>query len=379
MTEFLLLFFVFVGELGLAAVVYLSNAITKEHTLAVFFAVYILQFFTSTIQGGVSDHSLRKKSLLVAFNAVFIAQIFFLLAFKYPIMLIGAVIFYGFLGNITPIARGALADTELRSNFRLSMGLSTNAIALGWVLMAFASFYLSPLIGCILVTVLCFGCNFLVRYIKDPEDKPLHETFSLKNELSVIKSLFKHSEIFWGMLGYLIAEVAFYQIFARGKGEVNDPRVRFIITTWVGGYVLGAVSQHYIFRKKQEKLGIIWGAGISIAAMIFLIFFTIFGVNGKALLAITNGSFALGFGFFIPCVFSIVSERYPLHLQGKIYGLIDAVDSLALMIAVGINHLPFEFNLVTLMTSSLVFSVGALYCFFMTIKCAGKKSVPRKN
>ena len=42
MTEFLLLFFVFVGELGLAAVVYLASAITPEYAVAGFFAVYFL-------------------------------------------------------------------------------------------------------------------------------------------------------------------------------------------------------------------------------------------------------------------------------------------------------------------------------------------------
>lgn len=367
MTEFLLLFFVFVGELGLAAVVYLASAITPKYAVAVFFAVYFLQFITSTIQGGISDHSLRKKSLLVAFNAVLIGQIFFLFAFKHDFMLIGAVALYGFFGNITPIARAALADTELRDNFRLSVGLSTMAIALGWVFMAFASYYMPPFIGCILVTALCFACNLLVRYVKDPEDQPIHEPFSIKNEISVIGSLFKHPEILWGLAGYLIAEIAFYQIFARGKGQVNDPQVRFIVTTWVIGYVLGAVLQHYIFRKDKEKAGIIWGGCISIFAMLFLIIFTTLGVESNGLLAITNASFALGFGFFIPCIFSIVSQRYKPHLQGKIYGLVDAVDSLALMIAVAINHMPSKFSLITLMTTSLILAVAALFCFFMTM------------
>lgn len=368
MTEFLLLFFIFVGELGLAAIVYLASAITEEYAVAVFFAVYFLQFITSTIQGGISDHSLRKKSLIVAFNAVLIGQIFFLLAFKHHFMLIGAIALYGFLGNITPIARAALADTELRDNFRLSVGLSTIAIAVGWVLMAFAAYYMQPFIGCILVTVLCFACNFFVRYIKDPKDKPFYEPFSIRNELSVITSLFKHPEIYWGLGGYFIAEVAFYQIFARGKGQVHDPQVRFIVTTWVAGYILGAVLQHFIFRARKEKAGIMWGSCISIAAMLFLIIFTTFDVENRILLALANASFAFGFGFFIPCVFSIVSQRYKPHLQGKIYGLIDSIDSLALVIAVWINHMPSKFSLTTLMTTSLILTVIALFCFFMTMR-----------
>ena len=368
MTEFLLLFFVFVGELGLAAVVYLAGAISNDYATWVFFAVYFLQFITSTIQGGISDHSLRKKSLLIAFNAVLVGQIFFLLAFKHHYLLWGAIAFYGFLGNITPIARAALADTELRRNFRLSVGLSTIAIALGWVLMAFAAYYLPPFLGCVLVTVLCFTCNFLVRYIKDPEDKPSHEPFSIKGELSLIKSLFKHPEICWGLAGYLVAEIAFYQIFARGKGQIYDPNVRFIVTTWVLGYIAGAISQHFLFREGKEKSGIKWGASISILAMLCLIILTISGFNGDVILGITNSSFALGFGFFIPCLFSIVSQRYEPHLQGKIYGLVDAVDSLALMIAVAINHIPSAFSMISLMISSLILTIAALFFFYMTMK-----------
>lgn len=106
--------------------------------------------------------------------------------------------------------------------------------------------------------------------------------------------------------------------------------------------------------------------------MLFLIIFTTLGVKSKGLLAITNALFALGFGFFIPCIFSIVSQRYEPHLQGKIYGLVDAVDSLALMIAVAINHMSSKFSLTTLMTTSLILAVAALFCFFMTMRCSGR-------
>ena len=370
MTEFLLLFFVFVGELGLAAVIYLAEAISKDYAVWTFFAVYFLQFITSTIQGGISDHSLRKKSLLVAFNAVLIGQIFFILAFKHHYMLIGSIALYGFLGNITPIARAALADTELKDNFRLSVGLSTIAIALGWVLMAFAAYYMPPFLGCLLVTVLCAACNLLVYYIKDPEDKPTHKPFTIRGELSLITSIFKHPEIYWGLVGYLVAEIAFYQIFARGKGQVFNPEVRFIVTTWVFGYIIGAILQHYLFRKGKENSGIKWGVFVSIISMMFLIVFTLYGFKNCILVGAINSSFALGFGFFIPCLFSIVSQRYKPHLQGKIYGLIDAVDSVALMIAVAINHIPSRFSLMSLMISSLILTIAAFFCFVMTIKQA---------
>jgi len=374
MTELLLLFFVFVGELGLAAVIYLADAISKDYSIWVFFCVYFLQFITSTIQGGISDHFLRKKSLFISFNAVLVGQLFFLLSFKHHYMILGAIASYGFLGNITPIARAALADTELRGNFRLSVGLSTIAIATGWVLMSFASYYLPPFLGCILVTILCLICNFLVRYIKDPEDKIFHKNFSLKGEFLLIKSLFKHSEISWGLTGYLIAEIAFYQIFARGKGQIYDSKEIFIVITWVLGYIIGAVMQHFIFREGKEKSGIKYGAWISIVSMALLLIFTMNDFGSRILLAIPNIFFALGFGFFIPCLFSIVSQRYEPHLQGKIYGLVDAVDSLALMIAVAINHIPSGVSVTSLMISSLILITFALFHFHMTFRKSNMRS-----
>jgi len=372
MTEILLLFFVFIGELGLAAIVYLASAITPKFALAVFFSVYFLQFITSSVQGGISDYSLRKKSLLIAFNAVLIGQLFFLLAFKNDFMLVGAIFFYGVFGNITPIARAALADTELQNDFRFSIGLSSIAIALGWAFMAFASYYVEPFIICILVTALCFACNFLVRYIKDPEDKIIQKSFSIKDEVAVIRSLFKHSEIVWGLLGYFMVEIAFYQIFASNKGLVDDPLVRFIVITWVFGYILGVILQQYIFCEDKKNAGVIWGTFISIFSMIFLIIFTIFHIESKLFFTFINILYSLGFGFFIPCIFSIVSQRYELHLQGKIYVLVDAVDSLALIIAVAVTHIPWNISLLALFISSLILTVAAMFCFWITIKHSGR-------
>lgn len=376
MTEFCLLFFVFVSELGLAAIVYLSGAVSMQYSVATFFAVYFMQFLMAPWQGGVSDHSLRKKSLLIAFNSVLIGQVLFIMSFNHNYLLIGTVILYGILGNITPIARAALADTELKKNFRLSIGLSTISIALGWIGMGYSAFYLSPITNCLIVTTLCFTSNFLVRYIKDPEDSLPINSFSVKKELNLLKTLISAPIMYWGLIGYLAAEIAFYKIFSSGKENIEAPEVRFVVATWVLGYIFGAIGQHYIFPKSRERFGMLCGTYISLAAMLFLIIFTSLGLKNSIILALTNSSFALGFGFFVPCLFSIVSERHQLNLQGKIYGLIDATDSLALMIAVLINNLPDKMSSIESMVFSSVLTGAALFCFRKTI-IASNASVPK--
>lgn len=363
-----LLFLIFVGEAGLAALVYLSSAITKKYDLLVFFVAYSLQFITSTIQGGYSDHYLRKHSLIIAINAVLIGQLFFLLSFSYQYMLIGTILFYGLLGNITPIARAALFDTDLKHNFRLSVGLSTIAISVGWVCMAFAAFYLHPFFACILVTSLCFLSNFFVWYLKDPKDRVIHPTFSFKNELFEISSMFKYPEMSWGLGGYLLSEVAFYEIFVYGDGQFNNPDVLFVVITWVLGYIIGAVSQNYIFLKNKEDLGMKWGVVISMLSIIMLIINKLYEFENLIFLILENVGFALGFGFFIPSLFFLISKKHKVHLQGKIYGLIDSTDSLALMIAVAIVRFPLNFSLLTLMIGTLILMILSIGCFYFMLK-----------
>lgn len=377
MLEFLLLFFIFIGEAGLAAIVYLAGDFTNYPEL-IFFSVYFLQFLASGIQGGISDHSCRRISLVVGFCAILLGQIFFLLAFKHRYFIALTIILYGLLGNVTPIARAALIDTEFKDDFRLSVGLSTVAIALGWVSMMYASYYLTPFVICLFLTVLCFLCGLLSLLVKDKADlEPYigpHSLFkSLIDEMKHLGSLLKDSWVRWGLGGYLTAEVAFYQIFARGEAEVNNPNVRFIIVTWVLGYCAGVLLQNWLIPKNKDKEGMISGVTISAISMMVLIVITLFNYPNIYLKASTNILFALGFGFFVPCLFSMVSKKYGIHLQGKIYGLIDADDSLALMIAVGVIYFSKEIRTSYTLLISFFLTLITLYLFILTIRSINNK------
>lgn len=379
MTELLLLFFVFVGEVGVASIIYLTSSFTS-HPEIIFISVYLLQFVFSIVQGGISDHSCRKKSLIFAFCAILFGQLFFLLAFKYFWMISITVLLYGLLGNVTPISRAALVDTHLKNDFRLSVGLSTVAIALGWVLMMYAAYFFAPFTVCLIVTSLCLLSIGLTFFLIDKADLdeysgPKKLVKAIKKDLLVLASLLRHSWVSWAMLGYLIAETAFYQVFARGKAQIDNPDVRFVITTWVIGYCAGVFLEKIILRNGSEKTGMVLGALISIASMVALIFITVGKCKAPVFLISTNTFFALGFGFFIPCLFSLISKKHGVHVQGKIYGLIDSVDSLALGIAILIIYLSKTFPVSYLKISSLFFMVFAFFCFVMTIKNISRKSM----
>lgn len=369
MIEAILLFLVFMGEVGLASIVYLAGNFT-EYPSAIFFSVYFLQFISSSIQAGISDYGCRKASLIFSLGAICLAQIFFLLAFQYSWMIIFTVLLYGFFGNITPIARAGLNDTRLKNNFRLSIGLSTVAIALGWVLTMFTAYYLPSFLACLIVTFLCVFSIFIAFLIKDSADYiGKDHRFSIRKEILSIYSLIRHKSMAWCLLGYFFAEVAFYQIFIKGEGHLDDSGVRLMIYTWVFGYCLGVLLQK-IFIRSNENLGVIIGSIFSLTTMILLTIFEVFNFRNLFAITVTNTLFSCGFGFFIPCLFSMVSKKYGLHLQGKFYGLIDAVDSLAIIIAVSIISFSnwFIIHAETMMFSSFMYVFFSFFCFLASIK-----------
>ncbi len=369
MTEAILLFLVFIGEVGLAAIVYLAGNFT-EYPTAIFFLVYFLQFIASSVQAGISDHGCRKTSLIFSLIAICLGQIFFLLAFKYSWMIVMTILFYGFLGNITPIARAGLNDTRLRNDFRLSIGLSTVAIALGWVLTMFTAYYLPAFLACLIVTILCAFSILTVFFIKDNADYKFKEVkFSFKEELKLIYLLMKNKCIAWGLVGYLFAEIAFYQIFIRGEEHLDDSRVRLMIFTWVLGYCIGVALQK-IFIHRNEQRGVIVGSILSLVTMVLLALSAFYTLKNIFLSVTINMLFSAGFGFFIPCLFSMISKKFGLHLQGKFYGLIDAVDSFAIIVAVSIIFFAewSSMHLGSLMLTSFIFIIFSLYCFLLSIK-----------
>lgn len=372
MVEALLLFFVFLGEAGLAQIIYLSRNFIEEPVI-IFFCLYALQLFFATFQAGASDHYCRRKSLIFALVIILIAQGFFFFTFKGDVWPIFVTVFlYGALGNITPIARAALVDTELKKDFRLSIGLSTVAIALGWIAMLIAAHFLKPIQVCSIVTIMAIiGLAFLIWFFKDPRDlKHMKGGFSLLQEVKGISKLVKHKWFFFGLMGYFVAEVAFYQIFCFDEGNLSNPDVRFIVTTWVIGYCIGVLVQ--TFGIKNERFGIMSGSYISIFSILLLVLFNLLNIRGGFMITLFNFLFSFGFGFFVPCVFAFASKRFSPHLQGKLYGLIDATDALGILCGVGLILFCKDFGKDFLILSSGLLILVACSFFRSSLKSFDK-------
>jgi sugar phosphate permease len=110
------------------------------------------------------------------------------------------------------------------------------------------------------------------------------------------------------------------------------------------------------------------GAYISLAALFCLIVLSLFDLEDFFLVNVLNMFFALGFGFFVPCLFSSISKKHPMHEQGKIYGLIDSTDALGLMIAVLIILISGTGLFYQLLIGSTFLSLLALGCFRLTVQ-----------
>jgi MFS family permease len=368
MLELLLLFIVFLGEAGLAQIIYLARGFIDKPVL-VFFLLYILQLVFATFQGGISDYYCRRKSLIFGLGAILLGQLFFFMAFKWGLWcLVVTIVLYGVTGNITPIARAALMDTELKKDFRMSVGFSTIAIALGWIGMMIAAYFFQPVVVTWTVTILALvGMSAVVFWFRDPRDlKKLNEKFTLHHEFKRIGQVVKHRWFFYSLVGYFIAEVAFYQIFCFDEGNLANPDVRYVISTWVIGYCIGAVVQ--IFGVKDDRFGIMSGAYISLFSIFLLILFDLFHVEKSFIVTVFNFLFAFGFGFFVPCLFAFAAKRFNPNLQGKMYGLIDATDALGILCGVGMILATGSYGLPFLVPSSGVFIVLAFLMFRSAIR-----------
>jgi len=314
------------------------------------FVFMILQFIAAPIQSAISDFWCRRKSLYIAMGSTVISS-FLLSFFPYLVLIVK-----GLIGNVVPIARAGVADENLR-DFRSSIGLTTVAISLGYLIIRelsdlFGSRYLYLGVASLgLITL------FFLYFYKDERDIEYRSPRVLQNASLTIKIKASLVELyrdflskpffFNSLLAYFFFEMAFYCLFLTNI-ELGIESFKHIPYLMVLGYFLGVIllwSYTFTMKTKNgegDKIYIVIGIVISLFALILFIFYK--------KLALVATIFAFGFGFFVPALFSRISYRrrtiegiIASHEQGKIYGLIDSADSLAFILSILIINI-FEIS-----------------------------------
>lgn len=339
--------------------------------LNLFILFLSLQVVFAPLQAGLSDFYCRKRSLIFCLICITISIcICTLYTYRKDLLILAALVF-GIAGNLIPISRAGLLDLIFpHHNFRFYIGLSTVAIASGYCISAllfrfFPNYFilLLILIGLIAGIVLAY---FYFIDIKDTDSLSPRMEFSLSQEVYALWNDFLKRPIFLlPLLSYFFIEVAFYEMFFDYTATSPESFLYSVILMCLG-YMVGA----FILRSSAREDEVWIRIGL-LCSFLSLVLFTCTPTDISLFLRlIFFVLFSMGYGLFIPCLFSLLSKQEPAHNQGKIYGLVDSFDAAALLIAYLMNGE---------LTKSVVHSKGVIHyhnfiipilsipCFFIAV------------
>ena len=332
------------------------------------------QVIFSPIQAGISDFRSRKKGLIIAFFVTSISLSLLLCDSKsryFISFLIIAACLKGIGGNIIPISRAVLADS-IKHNFRFAIGLTTSSIAAGYIFIAvisqfFNSFYVPmELLITTLVVLILILIFFLDRFdsIAQVANRSLRIEI-IENVKSIYEDFLKDKIFFMSSLSYYFWEVSFYLVFIKDVELRSKNFENFSIPMCVG-YLLGVLSLKLI-NKWHDQHVLRFGYRISTVSVITIFIASIFGVQYSYYVSIlAYVVFSFGYGFFIPCLFSMISKVRQPHEQGKIYGLIDSVDTIAFATALLFGVFILNFKLI--MVISFLFLIIGILIYHLSKK-----------
>ncbi len=387
----LLLFSIFLDEIlnNFMLNVFNSRPLFQK---GLFYGLFLLlQILISPIQAGFSDFYCRKKSLLFSLSisafSLVLVYLYFNNIFSQFFVLALAMFFKSTMGNTLPLAWAGIADTK-DNNYRFSLGLSTSIIALGYLALLAINLLFNEQKNSILILLLFIGLIPLFsKYFIDLVDRKGHRD-KLAKELGVKKSsspnsprylldlLYLDSKIIWnrfigcirfrlGLLGvFLPIETSFYSTHALGV-DLAVKGFEVVTMAMIFGYLVGVG-----FLKKLKNKSDHWliRRGYVITILSFLpIYVSMPFLSNKPLLwliAFCYFFYSFGVAFVVPSLFATLSKERDLQEQGKIYGLLDSTDTIALLLALIAGFIynyfqhPFyivTFSFITLLTSNIYY------------------------
>ncbi|NGX28194.1 MAG: hypothetical protein K940chlam1_00369 [Candidatus Anoxychlamydiales bacterium] len=326
-----------------------------------------LAFFFAPIQGGLSDYYCRKKSLLFALLIVLIASIFFVFWFVWhkQVYLFIYIFMLGIAGNVAPIALSAFKDiTRKFTNFRFFICLALFYYFIGDFGHLVSKYFASS--KTILETGFFFiiGCIILVFLIfKDAKDRELPEQRpSIIEQIKYIYHNFLENKVFMiGLIGFLFLEVSLYQFSFRT--EVFDGFLsRVAPLQMILGAMLGLAFLKFS-KMKDENIFIFALIGSFICYLVlFLANFFDFITRPYSM------GLLLFFGFNYSLLYSslycLFTRKRHHHDHGKIFGLLDSIDSISYVVAIIIVFVIRKVPMQTIWLISLVLlGVGGLFFY----------------
>ncbi|NGX32589.1 MAG: hypothetical protein K1060chlam4_00638 [Candidatus Anoxychlamydiales bacterium] len=367
----ILIFCIYSVQLSTSVVIYYLPLITNFYLLWTV-VYYALTFFCAIPQAGFSDVFGRKKHLLIACSGVLLSVLCLSIVYLVKknnlnqssimqsfLVILPICFLLGATGNAIPIARAAIADLKIH-DFRTAMGWATTIIGFGWITAVILGFILPPLGILISVILLQLTIIFLIKnYFQDTEDNTIKK-YSKKPFFNVITSsygwfgsMFLAAGGASAIFAYLFAETTFYQIYSLNEVSGANLTTKVVGILMAIGYAFGVIMQWIIYF--SDKKGIKYGIAISLIMLINILIFknfieynvsVFFTKNSHIIEGVLDFLFAFGFGFSIPALFSLMSKRLEIHHFGKLFGVIDSIDTLALGLSFFILFLGNQLNFI---------------------------------
>lgn len=345
----------------------------------------LLQIVATPIQAGFSDFYCRKKSLIIALSASLVSVCFVTIydmqiLYWTPILIMVNFI-KGCLGNTTSLAWAAIGDTQ-KGNFRISFALSTAMFAVAYIFLFYAKTVFSGnslnlvIIG--IFVILIFVC---IKFFDDVRDK--HHRIGTRDHLRLsLKQLIKRELILLvkevikkgtrrALLAFFFWEVSIYTILVAtlDLGAINF----WQLPAWMWfGYLVGVWALKQMSHLSDVKL-LKYGYWVSFLSLVPYFFIFNNEKYGIYILALCYFCHTLGNALLSPTLFAILSKTRKSHEQGKTYGLVDSVDTIALLIASISVIISKNYNLPTVwivLYSFITFSVS--WIFYDDIRQQGK-------
>ncbi len=288
-----------------------------------------------------SDFHKRRKTFIFSLSCLFIS---ILLVVSHHIIdanwtLVTAVFVKAMGGNAMPIALATLANIVSQKQLRSYLAIAICAISVGsWVPIYFKAnlFWLELTIT--IATLACLAMSFFwfEDYKFDNDENRKITSFKkfyhfAKNEIISISKFVIIPVVSLCFLSFVFSEASFYQILLRGELLQNNNYYPFSSLYMAIGYYVGTVllliSRKHSEDDKYIKIGFLF----SIVSIFTITISNLLHVENDMFKKILISLFSCGFALFIPSIFSHLSKVRKANEQGKIYGLLDSFDSVAII------------------------------------------------
>ena len=369
----LILMFIF-GDVVCENYIFRSyNSFVSKVELCFFIGTLLLQALASPIQAAFSDLFCRKRSIIISLSSSFLSLLLLLLFNSKTLAILPLVVVLSFIkgafGNTIPLSLAAIADTQDK-NYRVSFGFTTLSYTLAFVLMIFTTLYLSDLISNVIAASYYVIILFLsVFSFVDIRDRSFHHSSViehdsvyklLKKELGLVITELRKSSLQYGIIAFFLWEISIYSVLLLYV-DFNVDTFRFIAMTMMLGYATG-IFVLKIFNNTTDlnmcKFGYLLG---SLSLLPFYSHLIFSEAPSLTLLAVCYYFHSIGLAVLPPTLFAMLAKVTKPHEQGRIYGIIESVDTIAFLVSSlavlisGINKLPLIY-IVSLSFVTIVFS-----------------------